>query len=614
MNKKSSILAFLLLGVATTYAETQVTLPTVYVTASKYQQSATENVKVVESITGETLRLLGVTSFQEALSLFSNLNLVNSSGVQSVFMQGLASNQVKILIDGVTLKDPSTPQGTPLINNINIDFIDRIEMVSGGQSTLYGNGAMAGVINIITKKNTEKTIVLRTAIPGPHERAGFNYGQDISGYLFSVSAMQDRNRSSSAIRKFQEKDEVNARTFQASLNKEFSFGTLDISYRQHRIEEGVDESFPISDDPNYTANTQQNTALAKWSMPWQNNISNLVFTSSYISRRSINLPHTGSLSFSDAIFTGHIRNLDFQNIFKLDNGNTILFGLEHTNENGSFDTNYSGSRDVLKNKNIDILSTYSRWEWRNPWITSVIGGRHEIFGNKHVTTYDLSFAKEIFSGVIAKYNASSGQRLASLYETYVENPYLIRNPNLTAEKSFSRQYSLSQTLNNFEYGVSFFEQDVYSKIDYVTIDSINYISSYQNISGKTKARGTSYHIKASQLPYLSYLLLGYTHTKSINPDGTPSLRIPNDALSLSAVIPLGKVSVGVTLKYRGEIQDTKTTKTKAYTVIDTQISYDMTANLQANVSIYNLQNRTYFPLNDYQAPGREILAGIIYSF
>ena len=83
---------------------------------------------------------------------------------------------------------------------------------------------------------------------------------------------------------------------------------------------------------------------------------------------------------------------------------------------------------------------------------------------------------------------------------------------------------------------------------------------------------------------------------------------------MSAVIPLGKVSVGVTLKYRGEIQDTKTTKTKAYTVIDTQISYDMTANLQANVSIYNLQNRTYFPLNDYQAPGREILAGIIYSF
>ncbi|MSR88364.1 MAG: TonB-dependent receptor [Candidatus Margulisbacteria bacterium] len=617
MNKKSSILAFLLLGAITTYADTQVTLPTVYVTAAKYQQSATDNTKVVESITGETLRTLGVISVQEALSLFSNIHVVNASGVQSVFMQGVGSNQVKILLDGVTLKDPTTPQGTPLINHIDIDYIDRIEIVSGGQSTLYGSGAMAGVINILTKKNTEKNILLQTAIKGPHDRAGFSYGQDIAGYLFSLSAKLDNDRSHSAIQGLAEKDEVKAHSLQVALNKELPIGNLDLTYRQHRVEEGLDYNnnfSPLYDDPNNTSTTQQNTTFAKWSLPWKDNTTNLIFTASYTSRHAINLADSGSSSFSDDMHTGQTRSIDFQNIFKLETDHTILIGLEHSHENGSFKSNYNGFTDTLTNKNLDTLSTYSQWEWRNPMVTSVIGGRYESFGNKHVNTYDLSFSKEIIPSVITKYNASSGHREPSLYEAYAQDAYTINNPNLTAENSYSRQYSISHAINNFEYGATIFEQDVYNKITYVTINPTLFTSSYKNIAGKTKSRGTNYHIKAFQLPYLSYLLLGYTHTHSKNTDGTPTLRIPKNELSLSAVIPIGKLTTGITLKYRGEIQDTTTKKAKEYTVIDTHMTYKLTSTLQANITVYNLQDNKYFPLNNYQVSGREILAGVTYSF
>ncbi len=617
MNKKSTILAFLLLGAISPYAEAQVTLPTVYVTAAKYEQSATDNTKVVESVTGETLRALGIISVQQALSLFSNIHVANASGAQSVFMQGLGSNQIKILLDGVTLKDPTTPQGTPLINHIGIDFIDRIEIVSGGQSTLYGSGAMAGVINIITKKNSEKSIILQTAIRGPHDRSGFHYGQDIAGYLFTTSAMIDRDRSRSAIQGFTEKDEVKAQSLQVGLNKELPLGTLDLTFRQHRVEEGLDynDGFsPVYDDPNNTSITQQNTTFAKWSLPWQGNTTNLIFTASYISRHAINLADPGASNFSDDIHTGHTRSIDFQNIFKLENDHTLLLGLEHSHENGSFSSNYNGFTDTLSNKNLDMLITYSQWEWRNSIVSAVIGGRYESFGSKHVSTYDLSFSKEIVSGLIAKYNASSGHREPSLYETYAQDAYTINNPNLTAENSYSRQYSLSHRLSNLEYGVSFFEQDVFDKITYVTIDPDLFTSSYQNISGKTKSRGTTYHIKASQLPYLSYLQLGYTHTNSKNPNGTPSLRIPKDEISLSGVIPIGKLTAGVTLRYRGEIQDTTTKRAKEYTVIDSNITYEISSSLRANMTIYNLQDNKYSPLNNYQVPGREILVGVTHSF
>lgn len=70
----------------------------------------------------------------------------------SVFMRGTNSNHTKVLIDGIDVSDPSTPNGAYDFGNLLTGDIERIEVLRGPQSGLYGSDAIGGVISITTKK------------------------------------------------------------------------------------------------------------------------------------------------------------------------------------------------------------------------------------------------------------------------------------------------------------------------------------------------------------------------------------------------------------------------------------------------------------------------------
>jgi vitamin B12 transporter len=73
-------------------------------------------------------------------------------GTTSVFLRGSASEQTKVLLDGIPINDPTSPGRGFDFSNMTVDNIERIEVIRGPQSTLYGSDAIGGVINIITKK------------------------------------------------------------------------------------------------------------------------------------------------------------------------------------------------------------------------------------------------------------------------------------------------------------------------------------------------------------------------------------------------------------------------------------------------------------------------------
>ena len=94
-------------------------------------------------------------SGQSLMSLLQDeipgLEFTQTEGVtNNITFQGLGSNYILILIDGERLAG-ETSRSNPDFNRINLDNIEKIEIVRGGMSTLYGSGAVAGVINIITK-------------------------------------------------------------------------------------------------------------------------------------------------------------------------------------------------------------------------------------------------------------------------------------------------------------------------------------------------------------------------------------------------------------------------------------------------------------------------------
>ena len=143
---------FLLVLAGTALAETE-TLPPVIVTATRTAQTTDESLASVSVITRDTIEKKQILSVQGALLGVPGLNISNNGGLgkpSDIFMRGTNSDHVLILIDGV--RAGSATLGTTSIQDIPIDQIERIEIVRGPRSSLYGSEAIGGVIQIFTRK------------------------------------------------------------------------------------------------------------------------------------------------------------------------------------------------------------------------------------------------------------------------------------------------------------------------------------------------------------------------------------------------------------------------------------------------------------------------------
>lgn len=157
---RKSALFLLLLPVAT-HASAQIApavdrLPDpeqVLVTATRTPTAAADIAAGVTIIDRATIEQRGYTDLVQALSAVPGLRIAQSGGpgsVASVFIRGTNSNQVLVLRDGVPVNDPGDPGGLFNFGVDTLNDVERIEIVRGPMSSLYGSGAIGGVINLIT--------------------------------------------------------------------------------------------------------------------------------------------------------------------------------------------------------------------------------------------------------------------------------------------------------------------------------------------------------------------------------------------------------------------------------------------------------------------------------
>ncbi|WP_374442536.1 TonB-dependent receptor plug domain-containing protein [Stella sp.] len=133
-------------------------LDAIVVSASRVELPADEVGSTVTEIGGDELRRRGVQRLEDILDLVPGATVRRTGSIgtpAAVSLRGLAVRNTLVLLDGVEIGDPSRAQVTYEFGTIPVDDIDRIEVLRGPQSTLYGADAAGGVINIVTRRPTK---------------------------------------------------------------------------------------------------------------------------------------------------------------------------------------------------------------------------------------------------------------------------------------------------------------------------------------------------------------------------------------------------------------------------------------------------------------------------
>ncbi len=148
-------------------------LEDIVVTGQYKPQSLKKSVYQVKVINSERIKLSGSNNVQQILSnqIGFRFSADNTIGTTDVQLMGMAGRNVKILLDGVPMIDRGDTRES--LNQIDVNTIERIEIVEGPMSVSYGSDALAGVINIITKKAVKNSLSITAKIQ--EETAGKEY-------------------------------------------------------------------------------------------------------------------------------------------------------------------------------------------------------------------------------------------------------------------------------------------------------------------------------------------------------------------------------------------------------------------------------------------------------
>ncbi len=161
--------AALIAGLSSALADTIYDPETVVVTATRTPQPVNVTGESVSVITGDDLQTQQIGVVTDALAETPGLTVNRNGGIgqtTSVSIRGAETGQTLVLIDGVRMNDPSSVDDQAILGDVLVNNIDRIEVLRGPQSTLYGSDAIGGVVNILTKRGGDAPFAVDASAEG----------------------------------------------------------------------------------------------------------------------------------------------------------------------------------------------------------------------------------------------------------------------------------------------------------------------------------------------------------------------------------------------------------------------------------------------------------------
>jgi len=612
----------------------------VVVSATKTPVPVSQVTSAVEVITAQDMKKQNIRTVVDALRLAQGVAIFSNGGPgteASARIRGGSSNQTLVLIDGAIVN--SGTLGSYNFANLTTDNIERVEILRGAQSMLWGSDAMGGVINIVTKRGQ-----------GPFTATGFmEYGsfasireggsvsgkQGIVDYSLSLSRWDTSSFSAVNYRRgATERDSY--RNWQGSgrigveLPKD---GRLDFTMRWMNSDvqlDSVSATFPADvygsklRSQEYVFSGSYEQPLTGW---WSQKL-----TLSRSQEASLFLPGTLQRSLLTGVFSAPFgspnetrvlsNRLEWQHNFQVTKLLLISAGYQFREQQGENDTGLTNR--ILSSNAGFAQAQFNLWDR----IFATAGVRHDsynVFGD--ATTYRFTggyYHKETDTKLRAGY--STGFRAPSMNELYFPN---FGNPNLGPEKNQSMdagidQYFLSKQL---KLTGGFFWNHYRSLI--VTTFDPGFCAPFSTFgfcpqqvgaaSTKGWEAGLSYTY-TSEKPFLKSLILQAQYTNTLTRDLDTHARLPRwPTDQWSAMIsyqPIDPLWITVTGRYVGSRFNTTGDRQQlpAFDVWSLAVTYDVTKQLQAYLRAENLFNEKYEEIASAGTPIRSIFGGLRVTF
>ncbi|MBB5373134.1 TonB-dependent receptor plug domain-containing protein [Acidocella aromatica] len=591
----------------------------------------------------------GDTTLTEALSTVPGLNVVQLGGPgnqASVFIRGTNSEDVLVLLDGVPVNDPANANGAFDFGQFQIPDIERVEVVRGAMSGLYGSHAIGGVINIITKRGTkpsQATISVAGGYPAQAQASATisgvtgNFDYSLSGGIDEEAGFDYTPRRMSVYANHQ--DPYRARMGSVQLG--YTVAPMTRVYLIARAQ-GTDSAspnlaYPEFDDPNNMFyNSSYFGKLGVSSTLFDGRLSTDLFVARMwndIHNRNLLDATDPNYASANDIYHGRRTDTQWNNTLRLPDAgllthSSLLFGAEYSNdhadenvneESGGYTTSLSASQHSWSG-HMGLQTTIANrltltGALRNDTVSS--------FGNAITWRAGAVLALPEIDAML-KGSVGTGFLAPSLFDLhYIDNYGDRGNPNLRPEYS-----------TGWELGPEF-DLPAFGQEDFATLSATyfstcirgliqaqanaDYTYTEQNVA-RANIQGVETGLTLHPANWVT-ATIDYTYTHAVSgTDGTPLLRRPQHSGSASFTFtPVPGLSIAPQVQYIGRFNDylyndagylTGTGNADPGTVVNLNVSYRLNDKLTLFATGRNILNSNFEAANGLQIPGASMLIGV----
>jgi len=620
------------------WAEESLQLDDMLVTASLQPISAQDVASSVTVITREEIEQKQVKYLSDLLRSVPGFSVSQAGGIGSqtqVRVRGAEANHLLVLIDGVRANDPAASDEFQYQFALTAN-IERIEIIRGPQSAIWGSDAVAGVINIIRKKNVENGHLsgsvetgsfstLNASVDGGYVGENFRINGGLS-YLDTDGTNISRtgtekdgteNTNGNIALEFDAGDAVKLRFSGNILETTSEYDDIDyfvtgLPMDADRVTESK-QTFLSGEMFYEPQHTPWSGSFSVNRMDSDNdNINDGVWASSSAAE-TLEYRLRGGVTFGAGETHNHRVNfaLEREDINFHQRGQASFYG--DPNQNQSYNTNGYALEYVGK------PATGFTW---------TLSGRLDDYSDfDNSTTWQLAASYQLSPALRLRGSVGTGSKAPTFTERFgFYEDFFIGNANLKPESSQGWEIGLDThwAEGQYELQLAWFDQDLQDEIDGFVYDPATGFFTARNKASDSQRKGIEAIFNA-RLGKSFTASASYTYTDATEKDAVGQsvreLRRPENMASISGNYHFAsdRGNLNLSLNYNGSQQDiffspetymSSRVAIDAYTVLDLAASWELTSSLELTGRVDNLSDENYEEILGFVRPGRSVYLGL----